>query len=240
MNAQGGSRGRWIWYLLAGLGALGVVLLLTHLLPGRLQSEQDNQRLVYLVALLALVGGGGLVRFARQPGPSLRRSAAHLAIWIGIGLVLLLGYGYRQEIGDAGHRLSALLLPAEGQAVDAQTMRFTVEADHQFHVKGLVAGAPVYFLVDTGASDVLLSQADARRVGIDPATLVYNQLYTTASGTAHGAAVTLSEIVIGNIRVSGVNASVSEGPMDSSLLGMSFLGRLQGYEVSGDTLILRQ
>ena len=90
------------------------------------------------------------------------------------------------------------------------------------------------------ARDVLLSQADARRVGIDPWSLSYTQLFRTASGTARGAAVTLPEIVVGMIRVTDVNASVSEGPMDGSLLGMSFLDRLSGYDVNGDTLTLRQ
>jgi len=121
-----------------------------------------------------------------------------------------------------------------------QTMRFTLEADRQFHVKAMVGGVPVYFLVDTGASDVLLSQADARRLGIDTGSLSYSQLYRTASGTARGAPITLPEIDIGTIRVTDVNASVSEGDTDGSLLGMSFLGRLSGYEVNGDTLTLRQ
>jgi len=240
MNARGGPGSRWIWYLYGALGTLGLAWLLFHLFPGALQGEDDNRRLVYLAALLALVGGGSLGRIARAGAPGVRRAAGQLGIWIGIGVVLLLGYSYRAEVTDAGRRISALLLPAQGQAVDGQTMRFSLEADHQFHVKAMVGGTPVYFLVDTGASDVLLSQADARRVGIDPGTLSYTQLYRTASGTARGAAITLPEIVIGTIRVTNVNASVSEGDTDGSLLGMSFLGRLSGYEVSGDTLILRQ
>ena len=240
MSATGGSGGRWIWYVLVALGALALASLLSNRFPGTLQAEGSNQRLVYLAALLVLVGGGALARVARQGASGLRRAAGQLAIWIAIGRVILLGYGYRAELSDAGRRISALLLPAEGQAVGGQTMRFTLEADRQFHVKGLVSGMPVYFLVDTGASDVLLSQADARRVGIDPGSLSYTQLFRTASGTARGAAVTLPEIVVGMIRVTDVNASVSEGPMDGSLLGMSFLDRLSGYDVNGDTLTLRQ
>jgi aspartyl protease family protein len=86
----------------------------------------------------------------------------------------------------------------------------------------------------------MLTPADARRLGFDPATLAYTRVYHTASGMARGAPVTLPEIVIGTIRLTEVRASVSDRDADSSLLGMSFLGRLSGYEVSGDTLTLRQ
>jgi aspartyl protease family protein len=239
MSAKTGLGGRWLWYLYGALGAIGLAWLLFHLFPGALQGEDDSRRLVYLVALLALVGGG-LGRIARQGLPGVRRAAGQLGIWIGIAVALLLGYSYRAEVSDAGRRISALLMPAQGEAVGGQTMRFTLEADRQFHVKAMVGGIPIYFLVDTGASDVLVSQADARRLGIDPGSLSYSQLYRTASGTARGAPVTLPEIDIGTIRVTDVNASVSEGDTDGSLLGMSFLSRLSGYEVNGDTLTLRQ
>jgi aspartyl protease family protein len=239
MSARSGPGGRWLWYLYGALGAIGLAWLLFRLFPGALQGEDDSRRLVYLVALLALVGGG-LGRIARQGLPGVRRAAGQLGIWIGIAVALLLGYSYRAEVSDAGRRISTLLMPAQGEAVGGQTMRFTLEADRQFHVKAMVGGIPVYFLVATGASDVLVSQADARRLGIDPGSLSYSQLYRTASGTARGAPVTLPEIDIGTIRVTDVNASVSEGDTDISLLGMSFLSRLSGYEVNGDTLTLRQ
>lgn len=240
MSARSGPGGRWLWYLYGALGAIGLAWLLFHLFPGALQGEDDSPHLVYLVALLALVGGGSLGRIARQGLPGVRRAAGQLGIWIVIAVALLVGYSYRAEVSDAGRRISALLMPAQGEAMGGQTMRFTLEADRQFHVKAMVGGVPVYFLVDTGASDVLLSKADARRLGIDTGSLSYSQLYRTASGTARGAPITLPEIDIGTIRVADVNASVSEGDTDGSLLGMSFLGRLSGYEVNGDMLTLRQ
>jgi aspartyl protease family protein len=133
-NGGGGWRGSWRWYLIAGIAVLLVVALLASRLPG--SADRDGPRLVYLVALLALLGGGGLARFARhrQPGPALRRASIQLAIWLGILLVLLLGYAYRAELSDAGHRLAGLLLPAQGQAAADGSMRFTLEDDHQFHV----------------------------------------------------------------------------------------------------------
>ena len=83
-------------------------------------------------------------------------------------------------------------------------------------------------------------QADARRLGYEPSTLAYTRIYQTANGTVRGAPVTIPEIAIGPIRLTNVEASVNEHETDGSLLGMSFLGRLSGWQVSGNTLILRQ
>jgi aspartyl protease family protein len=240
MSAQGRNGGGWIWYILAGLGAFALASLLSYLFPGALEAEGNSQRLVYLVLLLALFGGGALARVARQPGPALRSTSGHTAMWVGIGLVLLLGYGYRAEVGDAGRRLSAVLLPSRGEVIGGRNMRFTLGMDHHFHIDGLVGGTPVRFLVDTGATEVMLSPADARRLGLDPAVLAYTQIYRTANGIARGAPVTLPEIVVGTIRLTDVSASVAERDTGGSLLGMSFLSRLSGYEVSGDMLTLRQ
>ena len=82
--------------------------------------------------------------------------------------------------------------------------------------------------------------ADARRLGYKPATLAYTRLFKTANGTVRGAPVTIPEVAIGPIHLKNVEASVNEHETEGSLLGMSFLGRLSGYQVSGDTLTLRQ
>ena len=102
-----------------------------------------------------------------------------------------------------------------------------------------VDGTDVRFLVDTGASDVVLSPADAERLGFDPARLRFSKFYRTANGTVRGAPVRLSEMKIGPIRVTDVRASVNEADMNRSLLGMSFLNRLSGYAVEGGRLILK-
>jgi aspartyl protease family protein len=93
-------------------------------------------------------------------------------------------------------------------------------------------------MVDTGASDVVLSPADARRLGFDLAELKFTRIYQTANGTVRGAPVRLRRITIGPIEIEDVRASVNGAPMGTSLLGMSFLGRLMGYEVTTDTLTL--
>ena len=85
-------------------------------------------------------------------------------------------------------------------------------------------------LVDTGASLVTLTPADARAAGINPAGLVFSGHVQTANGTSRMAPVTLREIRIGQLSIYDVRAAVLEN-LNVSLLGMSFLGRLQGYEM---------
>ena len=236
MSAPAGRPRRWLWYLVAALAALVLLQVLFQRWPGSFDSDGQGPRLAYLVALLVLVGGGLFARIARRPSAALQQAG----LWVGIGLLIVLGYSYRTEFSLIAHRLSGDLVPASGQAVDGQQMRFTAEADGQFHVEATVGSTPMRFLVDTGASEVMLSPADARRLGYEPSTLAYTRVYQTANGTVRGAPVTIPEISIGPIRLTNVAASVNEHETEGSLLGMSFLGRLSGYQVSGDTLTLRQ
>jgi aspartyl protease family protein len=236
MSAPGGRSRSWLRYLLAAAAVFVFLQLLFHNWSGSFDLSGDGPRLVYLLAFFVLIGGGVFARIARRPSAALQQAG----IWVAIGLVVLLGYSYRGELGGIAHRLSGDLVPAAGQAVDGQQMRFTAEADGQFHVEAMIGSTPMRFLVDTGASDVMLSPADARRLGYEPATLAYTRLYQTANGTVRGAPVTIPEIAIGPIRLTDVAASVNEHETEGSLLGMSFLGRLSGYQVSGNTLVLRQ
>jgi aspartyl protease family protein len=93
-----------------------------------------------------------------------------------------------------------------------------------------VNGAPVRFLVDTGASTVALSPADARAVGINPNALVFDKTTTTANGVVRVAPVLLREIRIEQLSVENVPAVVDPN-LNGSLLGMSFLTRLKSFEM---------
>jgi clan AA aspartic protease (TIGR02281 family) len=112
-------------------------------------------------------------------------------------------------------------------------------AGGHFLVEAVVNGAPVTFLVDTGASDVVLTMADAKRLGFRPENLRFTQRFASANGEVRGAPVVLREIRIGQFSVFDMPASVNEAPLRISLLGMSFLKRLQGYGVEDGRLILR-
>ena len=102
-----------------------------------------------------------------------------------------------------------------------------------------VNGTAVHFLVDTGASAVALSAEDAERLGLQPATLTYDYTVNTASGEARAAKVKLATISVSGAEVTDVDAFVIEKGLTTSLLGMTYLGRLSRFEATPEALILR-
>ncbi len=108
-----------------------------------------------------------------------------------------------------------------------------------FVLEAEVNGEPVEFVVDTGASVVVVGPETAERLGFDLDSLEYTGMARTANGTTPIAPIILDTIVIGDLTVSAVEAAVVAKPMATSLLGMSFLARLESYEVRAGRLILR-
>lgn len=136
---------------------------------------------------------------------------------------------------------SALEGDEAGAAADAAIDREIVirkAAGGHFLVDAMVNGVAIRFLVDTGASDVVLSPDDARRLHIAGSGLDYSLQYETANGVVRAAPVTLRDIRIGQLELYDLEATVNEAPMSISLLGMAFLERLEGYSVEGDRLVL--
>jgi aspartyl protease family protein len=111
-------------------------------------------------------------------------------------------------------------------------------AGGQFVVAGMVNWAEVTFLIDSGASEIVLSLEDARRAGHRPFQLRFSRTAATANGMVRLAPVTLRELRIGQLSRRGLDAVVNEAPMPVSLLGMSFLRRLEGWEAKGGRLML--
>jgi aspartyl protease family protein len=170
---------------------------------------------------------------------SLAGMAGQLAIWAALALIIVALYGYRFELREVGERVMAELVPTRGGEAQGGAMVFTRSADRQFWIDAQVDGVPVRFLVDTGASSVVLNRSDAARLGFRPGSLAFTQEFQTANGRTRGAPVTLKEIRIGTIRFADVGASVNEGELDHSLLGMRLLERLSSIEIRKDQLIIR-
>lgn len=231
----GRPQGPWLWLLLAaGLGAL--VWGLLEAFPQRDLGRADWAQLVKLSAILLVVSSGFLF-LRRVP---LRETLRNAAIWAAIALVLLIGYSYREDFAQVGARLTGELLPSQARQVGEGAVEVRAGRDGHFTVTAEVNGQPVDFLVDTGASDIVLSPQDARRLGYDPARLSFTRQYQTANGVGRGAPVRLEYVAVGPLVFNDLPASVNEAPMGQSLLGMTFLRRLDSYEVQRDRLILRR
>jgi aspartyl protease family protein len=225
---------------LAVLVALIVVLALglwrlSLLFPGRANSDFDSVQFINLAAFGVLVASGLI--FARRI--TVKETLRNLSLWTGIAAVLVLGYSYQDEIADAALRVRAELVPSYAVTRNPKELVITADEDGNFVVYGRVDGAPVKFVVDTGASDIVLSPQDAKRLGIDLDGLNFSSQFETANGIGRGAPSTVESLAIGPIRLEHVPVSINEAPMSSSLLGLSFLRRLDSYTVTGRKLTLR-
>lgn len=194
------------------------------------------------LALLIFLGGS---LFAHYQG-RLAGAARDIVIWLGLALVLIIGYSFREEAGLIANRVAGELLPP-GQTVEVggrseglRAVRIRKRRDGHFIARSRINGATMSLLVDTGATVVMLKASDARAAGIDVSDLSYTTEIQTANGRASAASIRLNSIEIGSIAVHNVEALVAKpGMLRESLLGMSFLRRLRSYEFSRDFLTLR-
>lgn len=199
-----------------------------------LSPDQTAQALP-LVILLAVFAGGLFSRRIR-----IGDMLSGIVMWVVLFGVAIGGYTYRDDLWRMGNRILGDLAPGAA-VVDDETglVSFRRGAGGHFHLKADVGGVPVNFLFDTGASVVVLTERDARAVGIDTDQLDYRIPVQTANGTGRAAAVTLDELSLGPISRQRVRAFVAQpGALETSLLGMSFLSTLTSYKVSGDRLEL--
>lgn len=184
-------------------------------------------RLVYLSVLL--VGVGGFFLWGRRG--RLGRNLRDLAVWGLIFAMVVIAYGFRDTLREE-------LFPAAMVQVDADTIELRRGSDGHFHAELEVNGTPVRFMVDTGASDIVLSMRDAGRIGLETGRLDFAGRAQTANGTVGVAPVRLARVRLGGFTDTGVPASVSDGSLDGSLLGMAYLDRFSRIEISGDTMRL--
>lgn len=229
-------RGGVMAWLVLAAGIGGLVWLLLAAFPQRSLDQTDWTQVVKLGALLVLLSSGVVYWRRARLGETLR----NLAIWAAVGCTLLLGYSFRHELSGLGTRVMGELVPSRAVEVAEGVVELRAGAAGHFVVTASVNGQPVDFLIDTGASDIVLSPADAARLGWLPENLRFTRQYTTANGIGRGAPVRLDSLAVGPIAYSNLPASVNEAPMAESLLGMAFLRRLESYEVRRDVMILRR
>ncbi len=227
---------RLLWFWLGGLLIGLLVLIARHGegTAGTLPSANFGA-LVYWGALLVFLGGSALVMFRRRFAQTL----IAMFVWVALALILVVGYAYRFELRNVTDRVMAELLP--GRVITrGRTVEVARAFNGDFDVHAEINGARVAMVLDTGASSVVLTRDDAKAAGLPLEVLAYTVNIDTANGRARAAPVVLDRIAIGGLVERSVEALVAQpGQLKTSLLGMSFLNRLQSWEVRGDRLLLR-
>jgi aspartyl protease family protein len=187
----------------------------------------DFGRLIYLGLLGTVIAGYFFISNRDRLGETARQAALWVLIFIGA----IVGVGLWEDLKDT-------LLPS--QSVENGIITAPRGPDGHYHLTIIIGDVPVEFIVDTGATQIVLNQSDAQRVGIDTSTLIYTGRASTANGEVRTASVTLNDVSVEGLAQGDLRATVNEGELSTSLLGMQFLERFNRVEISGDTLILEK
>lgn len=196
---------------------------------------EDGPRLVTMISLGLLIGSSVLLGERIGLGEALR----NILIWAGIGLVVLLGYSYRDELQGVWNRLSGEISPGTVTTGD-RSLSVRAGRNDQFYIDVTFNDATATLLIDTGASSTVISQSLARRAGIDPATLNYTITLSTANGRIQAAPARIGQVIIGPRTLKNVRVLVSSVKDDrTSVLGIETLRLFRSYSVEGNTFTLR-
>jgi aspartyl protease family protein len=198
-------------------------------------STRDFSSLAYRIGLLVFIAGTVVTLFRER----FTQAVTAAVLWVAVGLVLVVGYSYRFELHQIADRVLVELVP--GRVISQGRSVAVARTDGgDFAINADINGARVAMVLDTGASSVVLTREDAKAAGLPIEVLNYTVNIDTANGRTRAAPVTLDSVAVGSLVEHSVDALVAQpGQLKTSLLGMSFLNRLQSWEVSGDRLFLR-
>jgi len=227
---------RLIWILV-----LGVALSLTAVIASSDQDaianilRHDVGAIAVKVVLVVCVAGLFFAVFREKLSQALEATM----FWAVVGLLLMVGYSYRFELREAADRVIAELMPGH-VARHGRDVEIVRGRAGDFSIGAHVNGVQIPMVLDTGATSVVLTQEAARAAGLPIEVLNYSVNIDTANGRTKAAAVTLDRLAVGSLIERSVPALVVQhGQLKNNLLGMSFLNRLQSWEVRGDRLRMR-
>ena len=181
----------------------------------------------------------------RDAPPPPAKTLQFALVMLGACVFLSLGIGilFRQVPAAPAPRLAPKAATAGAPAREApkpvaNMLQYRADASGHFFVDAQVNGTTIRFLVDTGASVVALSPEDARAAGLADGLLDFSQTINTANGQTRAAQATLRSVRLDQMEMLDVSAVVMQQTMPVSLLGMSFLRRLEGYSIHDGVLTM--
>ena len=187
----------------------------------------DWGQLGYLALLAAALVFWFIVHNRQSLGKLMQQMAAWVLIFIAVIAVIGLWDDIRQTV-----------LPTQAVFADEDRIEVPRRPNGHYYLTLMINETPVDFVVDTGATDVVLSHEDARRIGLDVDNLAYIGRAKTANGEVRTAPVRLETVELGPVVDHDLPAWVNEGDMFNSLLGMTYLQRWGKIEIGGGSLVL--
>ncbi len=187
----------------------------------------DTARLIYLV----LLGSAIAMWFFAQNRASLGKLTQQALVW---GLIFV---GVIAAVGLWGD-IRGTVQPGAARMLGENSVELRRQMDGHYYVTAEVNGTPVDFVVDTGATVVVLTREDAKAIGLNTADLAFVGRASTANGEVRTAPVRLDSLRIGPLEDRDVGAVVNSGELGQSLLGMNYLQRFSRVEIADGKLIL--
>ncbi len=183
------------------------------------------------IAYLGLLGAAVVAWFVSQNRQTLNKTLQQVMAWVFIFIGVIAAYGLWEDIRTT-------VGPAPQLTITGETIQVPRASDGHYYLPVVANGEPITFLVDTGASQIVLSERDAERLGIGPDQLNYFGRAYTANGEVRTAPVRLDSLTLGPITDTNVSAWVNEGDLHQSLLGMEYLHRFSNIQFADGKLIL--
>ena len=179
---------------------------------------------------LSLLGGALLLTYLLASRTNIGQMLQQMGIWVLIFMGAIAVIGIWPEIQNT-------VTPRQS-VVDGTTIVLPRSRDGHYYLTLDINNVPVQFVVDTGATQVVMTQKDAKRIGLNPLTLSYLGIANTANGTVRTAAVLLETVSLGTMKDTRVRAVVNDGQMNGSLLGMTYLSKFDSITIKNGELIL--
>ncbi|MFY0691191.1 MAG: TIGR02281 family clan AA aspartic protease [Paracoccaceae bacterium] len=192
-------------------------------------TADDTGRLIYLMLLGSVIAGYFLIANRQRMGQMARQAA----LWVFIFLGVIVTAGLWSDV-------SRTIIPRQAVFAEEGRIEAPRRNDGHYYLTLEINGVDVEFVVDTGATSVVLSSRDARRIGLDMDALMFTGRASTANGEVRTARVRLDDVRVGDLTESRLTAWVNEGDLHTSLLGMDYLQRFDRVEIRGDRLVLER
>ncbi|MEM9268615.1 MAG: TIGR02281 family clan AA aspartic protease [Pseudomonadota bacterium] len=190
----------------------------------------DPDKLASLL-YLSLFGGALSIWLFASYRSRLSQALQAMAIWALIFVFAVIAYGYRDQFAEQ-------LRPQAAVVTETGEIELRRAADGHFYAPLIVNGQKVTFLVDTGATAVVLPKSVAEDLGFDVERLRYIGRAMTANGEVRTAPISLMDVRFGEFRDLNVPASVNEGSLSDPLLGMRYLSKFRSIDIRRDRMIL--